>query len=536
MRFFICSLVGMAGCGNSGGFKSNDGGSGEGEAEAEAEGEPGEGESEAGGVAAVDVALDATPLNSSGVTNDDDGDLVLNVGGAASVQPFIWISNSPEGTVSKIDTATGVEVGRYRSGPGSPDPSRTTVGLDGDVVVANRSGSSAARIHADTASCPDTNGNGAIDTSTGPADVLEWGSDECVLWFHDFGGGDLARAAAFDFVADADGSLSSSVWIGLYNSQKLVRLDADTGATITEVSIAGHCPYGMAFDGSGNIWAFSACSASLVHLDTATLAVSTVPLPGGGCAYGIAVDSDGKPWVSGGACVGRYDPATATWSTATVGSSNRGLAHDGAGSVWVADTSFGVHRLDATTMATLADIPLGGGGRGLVGMAVDFDGYPWAVNQGESQAHRIDPVTLAVSTTPTGANPYTYSDMTGFQLVNAAPPVGTFRAIVEGCGAETQWFELLWSAETPADTFVRFRARTADTDALLAAEEFVAVAQQPSDLSPADLLGALETAGLGQSFGGLLELEIALGSATAGVTPALASVGVTSSCIGATLE
>lgn len=476
----------------------------------------------------TDVPLTPTPDNASGVELDGDGNLVLDPDVSSVVFAYIWIANSPDGTVSKIDTETGVEVARYRTGPGAPDPSRTTVGLDGDVVVANRGGASAVRIHADVASCPDTNGNGLVDTSTGPADVLPWGADECVLWYTAFAPGSLARAAAFDFAFDPDGIPYSTVWIGLHQGQKLVRLNAATGDVLAEVAIPGHCPYGLAFDGARHVYAFSSCSGQLVRLDVDTLAWDTIPLPGGGCAYGITVDEDGRVWTSGGGCVGRYDPAAGTWATTSVGSSNRGLAADGAGSVWVADTSFGVHRIDAATMATVADVPLGS--QGFVGMAVDFHGKVWAVARGQSRAYRIDPATLASTSYPTGSSPYTYSDMTGFQLQNAAPPLGVYRAIVQGCGPETQWLSLAWSAETVPGTFVRFAARAADDEASLAGEELVHVARQPSDVSPADLQAALEAAQLGGSFGAVLELEITLGSDSAEYTPVLESVSVTATC------
>jgi streptogramin lyase len=308
----------------------------------------------------------------------------------------------------------------------------------------------------------------------------------------------------------------------------LVRLDVETGAVVTEVDIAGHCPYGLAFDGNNQVlWGFSACSQSLVKLDVNTLAWSTVALPTG-CAYGITVDPDGRVWTSGGGCVARYTPATQSWNTVAVGSSNRGIAHDGQGSIWVADTGYGVHRLADTTMATQANIALSGGG--FVGMAVDFYHRVWAISQGGSRAHRIDPSTLASLSFPTGSNPYTYSDMTGFQLQNAAPPMGTFVAVLEGCGAQAEWRRLSWMATTPSGTYVRFRARTASDRAGLAVAPLVPIAKQPSDSSPADLGAALEAAAAGSSRARFLELEIVLYSIDAAITPELSHVRVTTSC------
>ena len=224
----------------------------------------------------------------------------------------------------------------------------------------------------------------------------------------------------------------------------------------------------------------------------------------------------------------RYDPATGTWATASVGSSNRGLAHDGAGSVWIADTNYGVHRINADTMAVMNNIPLGGGG--FVGMAVDFHGKVWAVSLSGSQAYRIEPTTLAANAFPTGPSPYTYSDMTGFQLQNAAPPLGLFNAVLEGCGPEAQWLELRWDAETPVGTSVYFRVRTANTQIELNSADWVLIAIQPDDSSPADLAAALEANLAGSSHGTFLELEITLSSAVADRTPVLHDVDITATC------
>ena len=101
---------------------------------------------------------------------------------------FIWIANSPQGTVSKIDTFTGVEVARYSTGPATQaEPSRTSVNLYGDVAVSNRGSQTGGaggvtKIAAREEDCIDKNGNGAIETSTGPTDIKAWGQDECVLW------------------------------------------------------------------------------------------------------------------------------------------------------------------------------------------------------------------------------------------------------------------------------------------------------------------------------------------------------------------
>ncbi|MEM7315800.1 MAG: hypothetical protein AAF497_21905, partial [Planctomycetota bacterium] len=124
-------------------------------------------------------------------------------------EPIIWLSNSNEGTVSKFDTQTGDELGRYRTGPTTGgSPSRVAVLPNGDVWVANRSSTGGPNIikikHEDF---NDNNSNSIADTSTDvnsngeidPGEILAWGTDERVdLMITAGGGGGGARGLAVD--------------------------------------------------------------------------------------------------------------------------------------------------------------------------------------------------------------------------------------------------------------------------------------------------------------------------------------------------
>ena len=70
--------------------------------------------------------FDPTDDGSSGVKLDKDGNVVLDSKGfGGTLSPIIWVANSAEGTVSKIDTRTMAEIGRYLTHPGGKgDPSR----------------------------------------------------------------------------------------------------------------------------------------------------------------------------------------------------------------------------------------------------------------------------------------------------------------------------------------------------------------------------------------------------------------------------
>ena len=148
---------------------------------------------------------------------------------------FIWVANSPEGTVSKIDTRTAAEVARYRTGPeDNPDPSRTAVELTGDVAVLNRAGS-VTKIAALLERCVDGNANGTIETSSGPDDVLPWGTDECVLWHqtlphyeptpgdHVWGARPVAWDAGEPNPEDSCDRGPARLWVGWYEGNRSQR-------------------------------------------------------------------------------------------------------------------------------------------------------------------------------------------------------------------------------------------------------------------------------------------------------------------------
>ena len=112
--------------------------------------------------------------NSTGLGLDPQGNVTLDMSQISLNLKFIWIANSPNNTVSKVDCKTVTEVGRYNV---CSDPSRTSVDLEGNVWVACRGDGQIVKIIADKAKCIDKNGNGIIETSTGPQPI---GNDECI--------------------------------------------------------------------------------------------------------------------------------------------------------------------------------------------------------------------------------------------------------------------------------------------------------------------------------------------------------------------
>jgi hypothetical protein len=384
--------------------------------------------------------FDLPPEGTGG--NNSGGDCPGGGMGGDVVFSNIWIANSPEGTVSKIDTKTGVELARYRTGADAgSDPSRTSVNLLGDAAVLNRAGGAVLKIAAREEDCVDTNGDGMITTSTGPANVLPWLMDECVLWISPVFSG--SRAVAWESGNDPEDAGMGCVapnprlWVSGMDGQNTVhvrRLDGQTGAVLDEVTQPGWTGewgglYGGAVDAEGDFWAVGKENVALVHVDSETMQLQMFAAQGPDRFYGMAMDAMGYPWIAS-----EFDDQLFRWNTqtfqfeskgATGHGSLRGMAIDELGNAWIAanDPCDLVHYDVAA--ATYSNVALPGCGTP-VGVSIDVDEFVWVVDQGANLAYKIDPMTRTVALTVTGlVGPYTYSDMTGAGLdLVTNPPAG----------------------------------------------------------------------------------------------------------------
>jgi hypothetical protein len=359
----------------------------------------------------------------------------------------IWISNSTEGTVSKIDTVTATELARYRTGPGAPDPSRTSVNLLGDVAVANRAGS-VTKIAAKEEHCVDADGDGTIRTSQGPDDVLAWGEDECVLWHHDidFPEGLTANTGGPRGIAWDGGRPGEDpchphprVWVG-WRAQpdtKVIvrRLDGDTGEVDAEVEVTGwqgnwdHGTYGGAANREGDFWGLGTLG-TLIKVDAETIEVERFDIPSAHVLYGIALDAEGTPWLGGWeGHIWRFDPELDQWQDmgAAGGPTRlRGLAVDEEGHAWLAGNA----PCALVQYDTLGEELINGnielpGCSEPVGVSIDVEGSVWVVDRGANVAFKVQPDSYTVETVEGLVGPYTYSDMTGAGLgLVVNPPQG----------------------------------------------------------------------------------------------------------------
>jgi hypothetical protein len=368
-------------------------------------------------------------------TSVPDGHFNCGSGGGGDDFEFsyLWAANSSQGTISKIDTKTVTEVGRFIVRPDSAgSPSRTSVSLSGHVAVANRNGG-VTKIYADEQFCEESNGMPGIQTSTNNV-ALPWGTEECVAWHKPM------VYASQRPVAWGQGNFNQGtcqwedeeLWTAGTNGAGVIDvyvLDGDTGDTKEMIAIPTgggslnsdfYGIYGGAVDGNGDFWGSQLGSTGkLVRVNRSDMTYDIfTPPPVGAHWYGMTVDSEGFVWLCSGTAA-RFDPDTETWQTASVGGYTGCMADAGEnGLLWMSTGSgvVGVNRDTLQVEKTWAT-------NGSYGVSIDFEGYVWTVASGNN-AHKVDPETGQVWTYGGLVGAYTYSDMTGYALSNAGTPNG----------------------------------------------------------------------------------------------------------------
>jgi hypothetical protein len=504
--------------------------------------------------------------NGSGVGLDEEGNLILN---RNSVRfEYLWVANSSEGTISKVDTSELVEAGRYNSvgpnndglTPGSQNsPSRTGIDLNGDMFVANRAFSrmpSVTKIA--NRDCIDRNGNGRIETSVDananniidrndPREFFGEG-DECFLWSQAVGrSGGTARALAID-AGDANNPYGN-VWVGMYTHREFYGLAGQTGDLLQRPGLQnpisiGHSPYGAVVDSNGYVWSGTLSGGTIVGFDSRTGRAGGVFTPAQGAppsSYGFTLDGENRLWVGAqSAGVNRYNPYSdangnpindplaggGEWRNDSCHGERcymRGGGADAEGRIWFANNYGSVMGWRTDNMQFIGSYPVGGSS--ITGAGIDFNGYVWGVS-GSGFTARIDPNNPNdVRRVNVGSGPYTYS--TGFGLRNFTAPRGGYKTVVEGCEKlDTDWLLLDATTTLPPETRVEFRARVAETREELQDPGLRIygpwVRSNEEDQLPADL---------GELPGGrFMQLEIFLVSTDREATPILRGYDVQFQC------
>jgi len=388
-------------------------------------------------------------VDSTGADTDADPP-PCEPGGVGEQFSYLWIANTDQGSVSKINTNTMLEVARYYTDPvqsGAASPSRTSVSLDGRfMVVSNRDTGSITKIAANEVDCVDKNNDGVIQTSKDKAQLLPYAQEECTLWTtkltannHQWG----PRATTFGIPTwnvDKCAYEDEKVWVGYMiapTQAQMARLNSYTGEIEAKVDIpnfplyGSYSPYGAAVDPDGNIWTSAVTHRAVIRIDVKTLEVKRWDSPDADAHYGITIAADGRVWFAnygghgGHGGVSFFDPKTEQWKVipGTTGNLWRSVAADDKGRVWVSNNGgpFGCGLLEIdgenetiTNFHTFAQCgtPVGVGldGKGKVWM-IDYNGWTW----------QMDPMTFEKKQLPVANVHYTYSDFTGSGLSGIIP-------------------------------------------------------------------------------------------------------------------
>ncbi|MFT5432635.1 MAG: streptogramin lyase [Myxococcota bacterium] len=435
-----------------------------------------------------------------GTTIDGDGNVIYDVN--SSSLAMLWIANSAEGTISRLDTETGKEVARYGV---CANPSRTAVDAVGNCWVACRGDGHVVQIRRRVSDCKDANGNGVIETSQdvdgngaiSPDEMMPFGEDECIGHdVHPENGN--ARALAIDPAGD--------IWVGYWETRKLYRItDSGETATVTatvELDDTTGRPYGLAADNKGRLWiAMRNNRLGMLPIlpEIGTFQQWATP----GNPYGVAIDGNGVIWLAGGEGedVMWFDPAEGVvHDIALTGfGKTRGVAISLEGDLYVAHhtwtcqntaTARWLTRINTETKTVTGQIDLGGM-KGPIGLGIGFGGTLWSVNQCSNTVQRLNASTGEITGEfPVGNSPYTYSDMTGYQLRAIVLPQGRYSEVFEGWKTgTTKWTTANAVVTLSPGAAFSLAVRVADTVEGLEAKEYVTVATMPGGTLPVDIAG-----------------------------------------------
>jgi len=404
-----------------------------------------------------DALGDGAVMIGPGDPDNPTGRTGVTLSRSTFIPPYLWAANHDFHTVSKVNTETYAEDGRYWVGL---NPSRTAVDLDGNMWVGGRDDGRLTKILWDTDTCIDRNGDGVITTSRNGAlgPVNSPGAplaDECVAYS---AVPNPSRTSIRGVAAGPDGR----IWIGytdggiqsihpytfelgpFYDGAQVPHFTSNAAGVITPVMSGGVQSrvsaggiYGLVVDSTGDLYISSFTRQRLSRFDTNT-ETWVGAYDGFLCgAYGIAVDSTNRVWAGGWPnCrgVGMFDPASTRFHYFTIpngftmqggastvvnpspiagcGSPNYCVTGVGVepatGDVWASFYDAGyTGRLrvnDANLSASVWEIIpsirdnttnalLPGVNPDLRGIGFDQNGFAWTLGLGSNRVWRLDPAT-----------------------------------------------------------------------------------------------------------------------------------------------
>jgi hypothetical protein len=426
------------------------------------------------------------PTEYMGIDPGADG---LSVSSEVIVYPYLYVANSGNSTISKVDTRINKVVAVYRTGPAGTthDPSRTTVDRDGNVWVGNRQGNkNLVKIAGDIKDCIDKNDDGVKQTST-DSTPLSWGQDECVLFsvrHWPSGGLEGVRSLTTD--------LDGYIWVGTYNTDKYFKIDPRNGNLI--FSVNNPKPYGAVVDRDGILWSANRGQNSTSRINTVTGAhlgdiKNFVDAPPHSSPYGITVNkynkvyftnapvNGGNPLPGGGFGYIEEDKLITFNQTIFDPSESgkmwfRGITADDEGHIWFsAHYVFGPHgvgnnipamggqiyRIDHSTNQVICSQKSFGNYVEPIGVVMDSDYNIWAIfrrdktgpHTKDGAAVKLNKNCQIIETVVLGLSPYTYSDATGAMTQQFTKDGWWKVTIFSSSGNVVNWSNISWTASNP---------------------------------------------------------------------------------------
>lgn len=345
---------------------------------------------------------------------------------------YAFIPNSGEASVSKVDLVSMEEVARYFTEPRGTlaqdydwRTSRIAMDADGNAWVLNTGADGTGLQGSVVRILSDTTG---LTTNTDPTAPLPFGTDQAVTKINVGGLGDMPRAIAID----KDGF----IWIGFYSSGALMKYSFDGTNLVPEFDTPIFNEgnklnyYEMKFDKDGTlfissrnstptrtgvygVWSFDP-NTELFTSEWVTNPYSLLIDPVSGQVY--ATSYSNQLWIRG-----------ETTPEAIEGATNlRGMAFDGLGNIWIANTAGGAGGNQifwyniADKTSGFITLPIG---NTPVGVGKDEAGLMWAVCRTDNGSRTaggtggyivaFDPATKAFvpnGNIQVGFRPYAYGE------------------------------------------------------------------------------------------------------------------------------
>jgi len=257
--------------------------------------------------------------------------------GVAISPEAVWVSNYEDGTVTRLEPASGQVVATIPVGKGGGDIVACT-----DAVWVISDSRLVARIDAATGKVTGRFEMGVtiVDLAVRCGDsVWASGTDRSVRRLRQGAtSAESSLRASTEGLSDIDVDGQGVLWISAFKGNAVLRVDPTT-KKVQPIAVA-QAPIGVAASQPGSVWVTSSVANTVSRIDPASnKVVATYPV--GQQPWGVAIGL-GAVWITnlGNGSVSRIEDGSGTVTSITVGSNPDGIAI-GHGAVWVANGGSG---------------------------------------------------------------------------------------------------------------------------------------------------------------------------------------------------